>query len=282
MDATTFVGIVVAIGCILAGQVLEGGHVGSILQLTAAIIVIGGTCGAVITQFPLQDLHNALRQTKHIFMAERADRAGLAAQLVELARKSRREGLLVLENEASNATDPYLRMALMALVDGTDVVHLRAMLDTSLEQDQQTREPGPRMLEAAGGYAPTIGILGAVLGLIHVMENLSDPTKLGAGIAVAFVATVYGVGSANLLFLPLAQKLRMKMSRELSRKEMIMEGICSIQEGINPQMLEKRLQSFLPPPRSVKPGRADKKQAPPRKAEAPRAPTTGARGARKG
>ncbi len=264
MDATTVFGILVAVGCILTGQVLEGGHVNSILQLTAALIVLGGTFGAIITQFPLPELMNAFRQTKFIILAGRSDRHILAKQLVELSRKSRREGLLVLEAEAGRATDPFLRQGLLALVDGNDLVHLRALLDTTMERDLQASEPGPKMLEAAGGYAPTIGILGAVLGLIHVMENLSDPAKLGSGIAVAFVATVYGVGSANLLFLPLAQKLRMKIANDLRRKELIMEGICSIQEGINPQMLEKRLLSFLPPPKPPKGPKRGKKKAPAR------------------
>jgi len=276
MDVTTVLGILVAISCILAGQVLEGGHVSSILQMTAAVIVLGGTLGAIITQFPGPELKSALRQTRHIIVSQRTDQTELAKQLVELSRKSRREGLLVLEAEAGRANDPFLRMGLMALVDGNDLVHLRAMLDTTLERDLQDCEPGPKLLEAAGGYAPTIGILGAVLGLIHVMENLSDPSKLGAGIAVAFVATVYGVGTANLIFLPLAQKLRMKIASEVRRKELIMEGICSIQEGINPQMLEKRLLSFLPAPKPP-PQSKGKKKAPGRAGKSASASRTASR-----
>jgi chemotaxis protein MotA len=244
MDATTFIGVAFALGCVLFGQVLEGGRIDSVLQLAAALIVVGGTLGAIIAQFPLEDLLNALRQLPQIFTSRRTDLTELARSLVELSRKSRREGLLVLEEEASRTKDPFLRTALSGLVDGNDLAHLRALLDASLDHSESVQESGPRLLEAAGGYAPTLGILGAVLGLIHVMENLSDPSKLGDGIAVAFVATVYGVGSANLLFLPLAQKLRMKIAREQRRKEMIVEGACCIQEGLNPQMLERRLQAF--------------------------------------
>jgi chemotaxis protein MotA len=253
MDATTFVGITLAVGCVLLGQVLEGGRIDSVVQLAAALIVLGGTLGAIVAQFPLEDLRNALRQLPQIATSRRADLTELARSLVELSRKSRREGLLVLEEEAARTKDPFLRTALSGLVDGNDIVHLRALLDASLDYSHSVQEAGPRLLEAAGGYAPTLGILGAVLGLIHVMENLSDPSRLGDGIAVAFVATVYGVGSANLLFLPLAQKLRMKMAREQRRKEMIVEGACCIQEGLNPQMLERRLQAFADLPELVRP-----------------------------
>jgi chemotaxis protein MotA len=246
MDVTTFLGIAFALSCILGGQMLEGGDAGSTLQLAAALIVMGGTTGAVIAQFPTSELWSALRQVGQVFVSQPSDLEPLAKRIVELARKSRREGLLALENEAARSKDPFFTMSLHALVDGSDIVHLRALLDASLEQERHAQEAGPKLLDAAGGYAPTIGILGAVLGLIHVMENLSDPTKLGSGIAVAFVATVYGVGSANLVFLPLAQKLRMKVSRDLRRKEMIMEGVCGIQEGTNPQMLERRLWTYLP------------------------------------
>lgn len=259
MDATTIIGLTLGFLCILGGQVLEGGNAGSLVQGAAALIVVGGTLGSVVTQFPGAELKNALKQARFIIVNHSFNLDTIAKKLVDLARKSRREGLLVLENEASRSSDAFLKQSLSALVDGNDVAQLRALLDTMLDQDHQVQEPGPRLFEAAGGYAPTIGILGAVLGLIHVMENLSDPSKLGAGIAVAFVATVYGVGSANLVFLPLAQKLRTKMANDVRRKEMIMEAVCSIQEGINPQMLEKRLQTYVlagSPPRRAKPVKA--------------------------
>ncbi len=244
MDVTTILGIVVGVACILAGQAIEGGHVGSIVQLTAALIVVGGTAGAVITQFPLADLRRGVIEARHAIWSTPAQMGPIARQFGELARLARREGLLALEGAASRQRDPFLRIALLQLVDGTDAAALRTMLDGLAEQEEQLREAGPKIFEAAGGYAPTIGILGAVLGLIHVMENLSDPAKLGAGIAVAFVATVYGVGSANLIFLPIAQKLRSRLRDDSRRKQLIVEGVCSIQEGMNPNVVEKRLRTL--------------------------------------
>jgi chemotaxis protein MotA len=244
MDVTTILGLAVGVGFILAGQALEGGHLGSIVQLTAALIVVGGTAGAVVTQFPLADLRRGLAEARFALWSKPAQMQPIARQFAELARLARREGLLALEGAASRQRDPFLKVALLQLVDGTDAAALRGMLDGLAEQEEQLREAGPRIFEAAGGYAPTIGILGAVLGLIHVMENLSDPAKLGAGIAVAFVATVYGVGSANLIFLPIAQKLRSKLRDDARRKQLIIEGICAIQEGMNPNVVEKRLRTL--------------------------------------
>jgi chemotaxis protein MotA len=245
VDVLTIIGLFVGATCIVLGQMLEGGELGSILQLTAAIIVLGGTAGAVITQFPLQDLRRALRQSKLIFARAAQPLEPLIPDLVNLARTSRKQGLLALEEEADRARDPFLRQALLTLVDGVETSTLRNVLSQVIQNEEEYQECGPRMFDAAGGYAPTLGILGAVLGLIHVMENLSDPSRLGAGIAVAFVATVYGVASANLVFLPFASKLRMKMRHDSLRKEMILEAVCCIQEGTNPQILEKQLRTFL-------------------------------------
>lgn len=245
MDLTTLGGIVLGVSAILLGQTLEGGHIGSILQLTAAVIVIGGTAGAVVTQFPAEDLRRGLRAARNVFRSRNEPLEPLVTKMVNLARLSRREGLLALESAVEKAGDPFLRQAVFALVDGSDARTLRSMLENMVDREEQYENCGPRMFEAAGGYAPTIGILGAVLGLIHVMQNLSDPSKLGTGIAVAFVATVYGVASANLIFLPFAQKLTMKIDRECLRKAVVIEGVCSIQEGVNPQLIERRLGTFL-------------------------------------
>jgi chemotaxis protein MotA len=214
-------------------QVLETGHMDSVMQLIqipAAVIVVGGTMAAVITTFPVKDLRRALRQAKRIVITGTQPLAPMVP---------------ILEAEALKAEDPFFKQAVLALVDGTDVATLRGLLENVIDQEEQFQEPGAKLFEAAGGYAPTIGILGAVMGLIHVMQNLSDPSKLGSGIAIAFVATVYGVGSANLLFLPFANKLKMKIREETRRKEMILEAVCAIQEGLNPHHIEKRLRSFL-------------------------------------
>ena len=250
MDITTIFGVLLGLVSILAVQVLETGHMNSIMQLaqgSAAVIVIGGTLAAVITSFPSKDLKRAFRQSIRVLTKGTKPLAPMVPIMVELARKSRREGLLVLEAEALKSDDRFFKQAVLALVDGTDVATLRGLLENVIDQEEQFQEPGAMLFEAAGGYAPTIGILGAVMGLIHVMQNLSDPSKLGSGIAVAFVATVYGVGSANLLFLPFANKLKMKIREESRRKEMILEAVCAIQEGLNPHHIEKRLRSFLEP-----------------------------------
>jgi chemotaxis protein MotA len=243
MDPRSLIGFVIAIVAIVGGQLLEGGHVSSILQPTAALIVIGGTIGAVALQFPLTalqqtwfDLREALRPPEEL--------APLIAQLGVLAHRARREGIVALERDAEKLPDPFLKRALELAVDGFDSPAVRRMLELQLDKVEEEAEHSVKVLEAAGGYAPTVGILGAVLGLIHVMENLSEPARLGSGIAVAFVATVYGVGSANLLFLPLAGKLKLR-AREVSlRLELIIEGVCSLAEGENPRALERRLSVY--------------------------------------
>jgi chemotaxis protein MotA len=245
MDLTTILGVALGIACIVLGQTLEGGNLGSIVQFTAAVIVLGGTAGAVVTQFPLDDLRRGLREARGLVRSSVRPLEPLVARLVALARVSRRDGLLALEAELERTDEPFLRRAISGLIDGSDAVSLRGILQSHAEREEQYRAAGPRIFEAAGGYAPTIGILGAVLGLIHVMENLSDPALLGAGIAVAFVATVYGVGSANLLFLPFAQKLAAKIEFDSLRHAVIIEGVCAIQEGSSPQWIERRLGAFL-------------------------------------
>ncbi len=244
VDVTTFIGIALAITCILVGQTLEGGQLGSMLQVAAFLIVIGGTFGAVLTQFPIPELRRALREVREVIMSRRQPLEPLIAHLVDLARRSRRDGLLGLEDEVVRIPDPFLQQAIMSLVDGSDAASLRSMLENMIDYEEECREPGPQFFEAAGGYAPTIGILGAVIGLIQVMEHLDDPSQLGSGIAVAFVATIYGVASANLVFLPFAEKLKMKIRADLRCKEMIVEGICSIQEGLHPQTLGRRLEVY--------------------------------------
>lgn len=245
MDITTVIGIALGITCVLLGQIWEGGHINSIVQGAAALIVLGGTLGAVVASFPADDLRRAVRQFPRLIIVPQISNEPLVELMVEMARRSRREGLLVLEEEANRSDDRFLRRALLSLVDGHDSNSLRSLLDSMIEQDEQFQEPGPVFFEKAGAYAPTIGILGAVLGLIHVMENLAVPEQLGAGIAVAFVATVYGVGSANLIFFPFAAKLQRRIQEDIRRKEMILEGVCAIQEGVNPTQIKRRLLSFI-------------------------------------
>jgi len=244
MDIASIGGILVAIGMILLGQHLEGGHVGSVLQLTAALIIFGGTAGAVMVAFPMKKLGVGMRMAKLAFADKKADLGALARQIVEFASVARRDGVLALEGKLGEVEDPFLRRALQFVVDGVDASVTRDTLEAAIEADFEEHVVGAKVWETAGGFAPTIGILGAVLGLIHVMENLADPSKLGGGIATAFVATVYGVGSANIFFLPMANKIKLKLNAEKERKTLIAEGVLSIQEGINPRVLEEKLRAF--------------------------------------
>lgn len=253
MDVTTVIGVLLGLACIVAVQVFETGHLAGVLQivqLPAAILVLGGTLAAVITSFSWVDLKRGLRQMPQLFTRAPSSLEPVVTRMMELARLSRREGLLVLEDEAHRSEDRFFKQAVLALVDGHDSSTLRGFLETVIDQEERFQEPGAQIFEAAGGYAPTIGILGAVLGLIQVMQNLAEPARLGSGIAVAFVSTVYGVGSANLLFLPFATKLRSKIREDTRRKELILEAICAIQEGLNPRHIEKRLASFIEAPRA--------------------------------
>lgn len=244
MDITTIAGIVLAVVAILGGQALEGGHASSIMQLTAALIVLGGTVGATLVAFPLPDFLRGLKMSREAFTQKKLDLSGLVQTLLELATVARRDGVLALESKLTNIEDPFLRRAVGFLVDGVDATVVRDALEAESQAEFEENSVGAKVFESAGGFAPTVGILGAVLGLIHVMENLSDPSKLGGGIAVAFVATVYGVGIANLLLLPMATKLKRKLAIERDRKAVIIEGVLSIQEGLNPRVLEDKLRAL--------------------------------------
>lgn len=244
MDITSIGGIVFAIAAILVGQALEGGHVGSIMQLTAGMIVIGGTIGATAVAFPLPDFIRGLKMAKLAFGNQKMDLEGLIKKIVELASVARRDGVLALEQQLEKIQDPFLKRAIGFLVDGVDAAVARDSLETQIHHEFEEGAVAAKVFESAGGYAPTVGILGAVLGLIHVMENLSDPSKLGGGIATAFVATVYGVGIANLFFLPMATKLKRKLTLEKERKTLIAEGVLSIQAGLNPRVLEDKLHAY--------------------------------------
>ncbi len=244
MDKTTIIGLLLAVGAILGGQALEGGHASSLMQLTAGIIVVGGTIGATMVAFPLPDFIRGVKLGKSAVTDKVHDLEALVKQIVELASIARRDGVLALEGKMSSIQDPFLKRALSFLVDGVEAGVARGALETSIDNEYEETVVGAKVFESAGGFAPTVGILGAVLGLIHVMENLSDPTKLGPGIAVAFVATVYGVGLANLVLLPMATKLKRKVVMERERKTLIAEGVLSIQEGLNPRVLEEKLKAY--------------------------------------
>jgi chemotaxis protein MotA len=244
MDFATIGGIIFAIGMILVGQALEGGHVGSILQTTAAMIVFGGTIGAVLVSFPLNEFIRGIKMGARTISQKKSDLRQILDQVVDLAGVARRDGVLALEQRLPELKDPFLKRAVGFIVDGVDATVARDALETEIMREFEEGNVGAKVFESMGGYAPTVGILGAVLGLIHVMENLNDPSKLGGGIATAFVATVYGVGSANLLFLPLASKIKRRLSLERERRVLIAEAALSIQAGLNPRVLREKLLAY--------------------------------------
>lgn len=246
MDKASIIGLVLGIGAVLGGQALEGGHLGSIMQITAFVIVIGGTFGAVFLSYPFKEVIAALKGVKSIIKEPPQNAEEIIKQITQYANKARKEGILSLEKEIKNIGNTFLKKALTMAVDGLEPHLIREAMETELEYLDEHGKISSKIFKSAGGYAPTIGILGAVLGLIHVMENLNDPSKLGAGIAVAFVATVYGVGSANLLFLPIATKLEVRHRNEMILREMMLEGVISVSNGENPRLIEEKLRSYLP------------------------------------
>lgn len=245
LDLTSVAGVPVGLGFVLLGQALEGGTLHSLVQLTAALIVFGGTLGAVLLSHSVDEVRRAWRGLRHVLYDEDAPADEIIDTITRLAMKARRDGIMSLEDETDAILDPFMRRGIMLAVDGTNPSTLRTMLEAeSFSRDDLDESPA-KVFESAGGYAPTIGILGAVLGLIHVMENLTDPNKLGAGIAVAFVATIYGVGSANLMLLPIASKLRSRALAAAKRRELVLEGILAIQEGLNPRLIDQKLRGLI-------------------------------------
>ncbi|MCL2020965.1 MAG: flagellar motor protein [Betaproteobacteria bacterium] len=245
MDKLSVIGLIIGIGAILLGQVLEGGHIASLAQPAALVIVLGGTLGAVLLQTPFVYFRRGLGMLVWVFRPPKIDYQKLIERIVQWSFYSRREGLLALENFANQTNDPFEKKALQLLVDGIDAERLRDILDASYRTQDMEYRQAARIWEAAGGYSPTIGILGAVMGLIHVMENLSDPSKLGAGIAVAFVATIYGVGLANLVYLPVFNKLKVHIVRLMRAREVLVEGLLGIAVGESPRIIEGRLRGYL-------------------------------------
>jgi chemotaxis protein MotA len=245
VDKGTVAGIVVSFGGITAGLLLEGGKLSQILQPTAALIVAGGTVGAVLLQYPLGTVITAVRGLRTVLFEPRSRASDEISRLTKLAQKARRDGIISLDAELPNIADPFMRRALMLAVDGTESSELRAIMQLELDATAEAEDELPRVFESAGGFAPTIGIIGAVLGLIQVMQHLDKIDEVGRGIAVAFVATIYGVGFANLFALPIAGKLRHRLRFRQILRELTLEGVISILEGINPRMLEAKLNGFL-------------------------------------
>jgi chemotaxis protein MotA len=245
MDLTTLLGLLLAAAGLIGGQLLEGGKLGSLVQHTAFIIVVFGTLGAVMVQSPLPVFLRAMRMVRLAFVPPHLDGPQIIDQIVEWANAVRKDGILTLDARIAHVTDPLARSGLQMLVDGFDGPSIREALDVEISAQEQAEKDAARVWESAGGYAPTVGIIGAVLGLIHVMENLADPSKLGGGIAVAFVATVYGVALANLVFLPIAGKIKSAIGIHTLRAEIIQDGLVGIANGENPRLIAARLRGYL-------------------------------------
>jgi chemotaxis protein MotA len=245
MDLGSVIGIILALTAILGGQALEGGSIKSIMQPTAALIVLGGTFGACLLQFPLSVATKSFKSVILAFQEPKIDNRVVIQEIIRLANKARKEGVISLESDVQQISDPFLKKALTMAMDGVEPKVLRETMELEISNLEEEAEQPIKFWQSAGGYSPTIGIIGAVLGLIHVMENLSDPSKLGGGIAVAFVATVYGVGLANLVYLPVSGKLKIKSGVHLVAKEIMLVGVISILEGENPRLIEDKLKSYL-------------------------------------
>jgi chemotaxis protein MotA len=245
MDKATLLGLLVGFGGILLGNLLEGGHMSSLMQLTAFIIVLAGTIGAVMVSSSEKDLGTGLQLAKQAFRNEQINTRARIQEIVDCARLAKKESLLALEPRIGRIQDPMLKGILRNIVDGVEVEHIRDIFETQIQTEEEELLAGVKVWTDAGGFAPTIGIIGAVLGLIHVMGNLTDTSKLGGGIAVAFVATIYGVTFANLLFLPVSNKLKRRVLEQSREKNMVLEGGLLIASGLNPVVLEQKLNAFL-------------------------------------
>jgi len=244
-EYTTVLGVPAAIALILGAQVLEGAPARALWQPTAALVVFGGTLAAVCVSYPLALIRRTASAIKDACIVRVESTDVIMQAILRYSQLARRKGLMELEGEIDRAPDSFLRNALILAVDGTNAKISRQILELESDARREQAEAPAEVLETAAGYSPTLGILGAVLGLIHVMQSLGEPSKLGSGIAVAFVATVYGVGVANLVLLPLATQLRGRAKQAALNRELIIEGMMSVQEGLNPQLIEQKLRGFL-------------------------------------
>lgn len=244
MDILSFIGLVIGVGAIVGGQFLEGGQVASLVNGPACIIVIGGTVGAVMLQSPFHVFMSSLKMSLWVIFPPLRDNEVSIERIIQWSHIARKEGLLGLEDIAENESDLFAQKGLQLLVDGSEPDVIRRVLEVELDAREYHGIQAAKVFEAMGGYSPTIGIIGAVMGLIQVMQNLADPSRLGTGIATAFVATIYGVGLANLFLLPVAAKLKSQVRNQAQVHEMVIEGIISIADGENPRNIETKLRGF--------------------------------------
>jgi chemotaxis protein MotA len=245
LDIASVVGLLLGIGGILLGNLLEGGHVSSLAQGAAFVIVFSGTFGAVLLSSSMEDVRRGIKLFRESFRKENSNHMNSIKTVIELARLARKEGVIAIEPRLNSLNDKFTAGVIRTIVDGIDTQAVRHIWEATIEAEEEKKLAGAKIWTDAGGFAPTVGIIGAVLGLIHVMGNLSDTSKLGAGIAVAFVATVYGVGSANLIFLPIGSKIKKRIQAETREKYMILEGALEIPGSLNPQIIEQKMKAYL-------------------------------------
>lgn len=269
-DLATLGGILLALGGIVGGLLMEGGKIKDISQITAAFIVLGGTFGAVMVSTPIVVLKGAFVRLVHVVMDKTQPPDTAIEEVIGFATKARKNGLVSLENDALEIQDPFLRKALTLAVDGTDLQEMRSMMQLEIDMAETRAMAEAKVFESAGGYSPTIGIIGAVMGLIQVMKNLANIEEVGHGIAVAFVATVYGVGLANILLLPAATKIKSRIASETELRELKLEGVAAIVEGLNPKLIRSKLEAYQHAGRTGDSSK-EKAKAPKKSASAPSA-----------
>ncbi|MBN19680.1 MAG: motility protein A [Bdellovibrionaceae bacterium] len=245
MDIASLIGTFLGVAAVMGGQVLEGGHVGQIVQGTAALIVFGGTLGAMLVAYPVQDIRKALTLIPLIYLKVDTDVRPLIEEIVGIATVARKEGVLAVEGQRASIKNKLFKRTMKFVIDGFDPNTVREIIDAEIDMTIEEEENAAKVFEGAGGFAPTIGIIGAVLGLIHVMSMLDDPSKIGEGIAVAFVATVYGVGLSNLILIPWGTKLKRKAQQRAMTKEVVKMGVIGIQDGLNPHFLQEKLEVYV-------------------------------------
>lgn len=245
MDLASLIGTLLGLGGVVGGQILEGGHIGDIMQGTAAIIVFGGTLGAMLLSFPVQDIKKAFSLIPLIYKNVNLDVRPVIEEIIRIATLARKEGVLAVEGQRDSIQNPLFKKSIKYVIDGFEPNTVKEIIDAEIYLAFEEEENAGKVFEGAGGYAPTVGIIGAVLGLIHVMTMLDDPSKIGGGIAVAFVATVYGVGAANLVLIPWGTKIKRKAQQRMLTKEVVKLGVVGIQEGLNPHFLQEKLEVFV-------------------------------------
>lgn len=245
MDLVALLGLIIGVGAVVVGNIVEGGTTAHLIQLSAAIIVFGGTFGATILSFPFKDIVTAFMSLKFIFFSRKINFYETIETILDLLVMARKRGLLALQEELERIDDPFLKRGITYVIDGLNPSIIKESLQQEVYAYEETIRRAAKVYEAAGGYAPTIGIIGAILGLIHVLKNVAEPSKIGIGIATAFVATIYGVGSANLIFIPIAKRIINKLEDEILLMELMIEGILGIEAGMNPYFLRAKLESFV-------------------------------------